>query len=434
MFKLRGKSLTLFLLGVLVGVPFVSSCLRTETRSDPNLLRICTQSWIPQKFKLVEVADQFMKENPKVKIVIEQFDSQATYSWHPLSVEANRKKYDIFIGSSREHIVSYVSMGLIDSFETGFFDDKFRKDDFFPSFLELGNIGGKQYMIPLMGELMMIVVRKDLFRKRGLVNQSGQPIPAKTWEDLDNYVRKLTSAGEKGEKTYGINIDFGKNMMVYSFYSALQARKGSIFNDRTLYIDTSSEDVHYLLTKWRQLVREDLAPTYTFEDPDAGREQFKAGKVVMLLAPHSRWVECAGVLGEDKVGIIPLPGAGHNGSLTYIHGIVLSKNASNRALAIRFIKEKLLSRDFQAWSMKKYGKIPSLIRNYNPALSTEWKEIFSAVRDSTTLPLYKDWAEFDRVLQLEIRNCVLNKQSVSGTITKLTEQLNKIDKSTGLEL
>jgi ABC-type glycerol-3-phosphate transport system substrate-binding protein len=231
----------------------------------------------------------------------------------------------------------------------------------------------------------------------------------------------------------GISIDLGSNMLLDSFFASLQAQRGNILNDKTLYLDTSSNSVKMILKKWRQLIQNDLAPTYTFKDTDAWRKNFKKGTVAMMLTTHSRWIECANVLGKDKVGVLPLPGAEKNGSLIYIHGIVISAKSTNRQLAIRFIKEELLNRDFQLLTMRNYGKIPSLIRN-NPNSSKEWKPIFHWIKNSSTLPLYKDWSKFDEVFQSEIKSYLLGHQSINRTLSKITKVLNKIDKSSGSDL
>ena len=81
-------------------------------------------------------------------------------------------------------------------------------------------------------------------------------------------------------------------------------------------------------------MHEGLSPTYTFDNLDAGRENFKAGNVAILLTPHSRWIESSALLGQENVGIIPLPGAEKNGSLTYIHGITIPSSSQNKELAI----------------------------------------------------------------------------------------------------
>lgn len=395
-----------------------------------NTLCILSPTWVIEKFKISEAMDEFMDENPEITVVVEENNNYDS-AYYPLMSKSLQNKYDIVIGGSREHIVLLAASGIIIDFDEGFFDDDLRRDDFFPSFLELGNINGNQYMIPLMGELMSIVIRKDLFLEAGLTDRDGSPIPPEDWEQLHFYAQKLTKENEQGEKIYGINIDFGENMLLYSFYASLQAERGNIFDDNASFIDVSSKDVKYILDAWRRLVKDGLAPTYTFEDLDAGRNNFKKGTVAMLLSPHSRWTEISKVLGEKNVGIIPIPNAEKNGSLTYIHGITVPSNSPNKELAFRFIKEKLMARDFQSWSMDKYGKIPSLIRNYDTSLSTEWNAILSWVRDATTLPIYKNWPKIDKILQIEFQKCIIGKQTSEETIKNIERQLAGIEKTSG---
>lgn len=421
----------LFLWVILILLILTSCCCRRKTAKET--LRIDTVAWIAEKFQIQKAAADFMRKNPHVAVAISTYDDRGT-SFYPLDNPTNSKKYDLFLGASREHIIDYASAGLIKPFNSDFFDDRFRKADFFPSFLELGNIEGKQYMIPLMGEIMILVIRKDLFAQAGLLGPTGQPLAPRSWDNLCQFVAKLHELKHNSRSISGISIDLGSNMLIYSFFATLQAHKGNILNPQTLYVDTSSDSVKYILKKWRQLISAGLAPTDTFDDPNAGRENFKKGNVAILLAPHSRWTECAAVLGQDKVGILPLPGAPKNGSLTYIHGIAISAQTPHRQLALRFIKEALLSKDFQKWSMRHYGKIPSLIRNYDQNLTDEWATIFSWTKDATTLPLYKDWIQFDKVFQSEIQSYLLSRQSLEKTLASITTELNRINKSTGTDL
>lgn len=403
---------------------------RIFKKDSLNTIRILTPTWITEKFQLNNAAEQFMKENPGVKVIVENTTNYDS-SYYPLINTSFQDKYDIILGGSRENIVLYAASGTLTNFDTGFFDDDFKRDDFFPSFLELGNINGHQYMIPLMGEVMSLVIRKDLFKEAGLVDNSGAPIPPKDWEQLYSYAQKLTTVNSQGKKVYGLNIDFGNNILLPSFYGSLQSKRGNIFDNTTGFIDVSSDDVKYLLDIWSRLVKEGLTPTYTFEDVDAGRNNFKGGTVAMLLSCHSRWAEAANVLGKENVGIMFLPNAEKNGSLTYVHGITIPSSSPNRELAIKFIKGELLSRNFQAQPMNKYGKIPSLVRNYDASLSPEWNSVLTLVRNSSTFPIYKDWAKIDHVLQLEMQKCITGKQTTDEAVNNIKKGLEGVEKATG---
>jgi ABC-type glycerol-3-phosphate transport system substrate-binding protein len=416
---------------ILLLLPLTTCCCRKKTTQET--LRIYAVAWIAEKFQMRKAAADFMRKNPNVDVTINTYNDLGT-SFYPLHNPANSARYDLFLGASREHIINFAAAGLLKPFTGDFFDNHFRKKDFFPSFLELGNIEGKQYMIPLMGEIMILVIRKDLFAQAGLVDSAGKPLAPRNWDELYQFAAKLHNLQPNSQSIRGISIDLGSNMLIYSFFATLQAYKGNIFNPKTLYVDTASDSVKYILKKWRQLISSGLTPVDTFDDPDAGRENFKQGNVAILLAPHSRWTECAAVLGAEKIGILPLPGAAQNGSLTYIHGIAISAQTRQRKLAIRFIKEELLTKDFQKWSMRHYGKIPSLIRNYDQNLTDEWADIFRWTKEATTLPLYKDWIKFDKVFQSQIQSYLLSRQSLEKTLALITTELNQINKSTGTDL
>lgn len=432
MFKIR--NMLLLKLSLLIIMLFTilatTSCTDSSNKTGKNTIKILSAKWIYDKFDLFNASKEYEAENPGVTVTIDQYYNYET-SYYPLMDKSNQNRYDIVLGLSREQIVQYAASGSLTNFDDNFFDENIKKEDFFPSFLELGNINGKQYMLPLMGEVMAIVVRKDLFANEGLLDEKGEPIAAKTWEELYNYAKKLTKDQKNGQKLYGLNIDFGENMLDYTFYASLQAKKGNIFDIKSNTVDTSSEDFKYILTMWRNLVSNGLTPTYTFENMDAGRENFKFGNVAMLLSTHSRFTELASEMGADKIAIMPIPGVDKNGSLTYIHGITIPYSSTNKDLAKSFIKEKLLSNSLQAKTMASYGKIPSLIKNYDTALSPDWITILSWVKNATTMPVDAGWPSMDKIIQGEIRNYILGSQTLERTITNIKSQIDTANKDSG---
>jgi ABC-type sugar transport system, periplasmic component len=157
---------------------FTSSCAIPVSKPNTTTLRILSQNWIYDKFKLDSLAKEFMSENPGINVIVDQYINYDT-AFYPLMNKSNNR-YDIFLGASREHIVQYAYSGALMDFDSGFFDSDLQKEDFFPSFLELGNISGRQYMIPLMGEIMCLVIRTDMFRDAGLCDDNGNPTAPKT--------------------------------------------------------------------------------------------------------------------------------------------------------------------------------------------------------------------------------------------------------------
>ncbi len=62
-------------------------------------------------------------------------------------------------------------------------------------------IKGKVYTVPHMATTQGLIYNKDLFKKAGLVDANGEPIPPRTFAELREYAKKLT---DKSQKQYGI--------------------------------------------------------------------------------------------------------------------------------------------------------------------------------------------------------------------------------------
>lgn len=408
-----------------------SATASTQAKEEPKELRITAQSWMLGKYKLDEAAKQFEKDHG-VKVTISKVENADTTT-NMLQWAQGKTNCDLALGGSREQAVQYAAKDYIIDFDKGFFDDKIKKDDFFPSFLELGNIEGKQYMIPMLGEVMFIVVNKSLMKKAGLVDDKGNINPPKTWDELYDYAKKTTVVENGKTVQTGLAIDWGTNFMAYSYLSNLQGMKGNFYDSDKKTLDFTSKEAKNLMGMWAKLVKDGYTPTDTFADMDAARTNFKAGKVAMHITAASRWVEAGDLLGAANVTVMPIPGTDKNGSLTYIHGIVIPKASPAQNLAKQFIKERLLDKDFQTYSVNKYGKMSPLNSHYTGAVAGEWSTVIEATKKAATSPLYKDFSKLDKTMQVELQKCISGKQSVDDTSANLKKTVDSIDKTTGLK-
>jgi len=400
--------------------------------AEPKELRITAQAWMLGKYKLDEAAKLFEKDHPGVKVTINKVDNADTTT-NMLQWAQGKTNCDLALGGSREQAVQYAAKDYIINFDQGFFNDKLKKEDFIPTFLELGNIEGTQYMIPMVGEEMFLVVNKTLMKKAGLADAAGNIKPPATWDELYEYAKKATVVENGKTVQTGLSIDWGTNFMAYSYMSALQGVKGSIYESDKKTLDFSSPEAKSLLTVWQKLVTDKYSPTDSFADMDAGRTNFKSGKVAMHMTAASRWVEAGDLLGSANVTVMPIPGTEKNGSLTYIHGVVIPKASPVQELAKQFIKERLLEKEFQSFSLNKYGKMSPLSAHYVSAVAAEWKTVLDTTKKSVTSPLYKDFAKLDKTMQVEIQKCLTSKQTVDETSANLKKMIDTIDKTTGLK-
>lgn len=391
-------------------------------------LRVTVQSWMLNKYDFDAMKADFESKHEGVTVVYNQVED-ADVTTNMLQWSQGKTDCDITIGGGREHAVQYAARGYLTEFGDDFFTGDFARDKFYDVFLELGNVEGHQYMIPFCCEVVAISVNKTIFEEAGLLNADGSVPQPKDWAELRSYAEKIQALG----KNYtGLSIDWGTNMMTYSYLSSLQGVRGSIYESDGKTIDFSSTEATDLLQTWQDLVKDKLSPIDTFADMNAGRTNFKAGTVGMLVAAHSRWIECEEQLGDGNVGIMLLPGTDTNGTIAYIHGAMISSLSTKQTLAKAFIKEELLSDTIMTAALDTYGKMSPMAAHYENLENPDWTVVLAATKNAIATPLYKDFNKLDQNIITELQNCISGSQDPATTLSNLAAFIKTLDLSTGL--
>lgn len=391
-------------------------------------LRVSAQAWMMNKYDWASMEKNFEANHPGVDVVISQVeDSEITsymLQWSQGSTDCG-----LVFGNDRGMIAALCANDFVTPLGDEFFSD-IKKEDYFQAFLELGNIDGTQYMIPVCCEVVGISCNLKAFEEAGLLNADGSlPQPA-TWEELADIAAKLEAAGYTG-----LSIDWGTNMMQYSYITALQGVAGTIFEEGTNLMDFTSDDAKYVLETWKGLVDSGLSPTDTFADANAGRTNFKAGTVGMLLAPASCWIECQTELGEGNVGLMLVPGTDVNGTCAFIHGAYVCSLApeNEQELAKLFIKEELLREEILVAGMNAYGKMSPLMKHYNDSLvDPYWDACVEASVNGVAPPVYKDYNKLNLNMISEIQSYLVGEISLEDCLGGLADMVHTIDTSSGL--
>lgn len=113
----------------------------------------------------------------------------------------------------------------------------FKQEDFVQTFLEQGQVDGKQYFLPMYGTTQVMYYRKDAFAKSGI-----DASQIKTWEDLAAAAKKMTVS--EGGKTsfYGWEPMWGSGNMIDAVFSKggsiLSADGTKVTIDSAEWIDT----------------------------------------------------------------------------------------------------------------------------------------------------------------------------------------------------
>ncbi len=391
-------------------------------------LRVSAQSWIIKKWPVEEVAKKFMEDHQGVTVEVSPAPSKGEGESYLVQWSQGRTNVDVALGGSKSDVAAYVGQDLLVEFGDDFFTGDFARDQFIEAFLKEGEFeGGKQYAVPLLGEVMYTTVRRDWYEEAGLLDADGKPIPPKDWDQWKEYAKTLTIPGERS----GLAISWGTNFMWQQYLTGLVVSKGSIYeSEGSTMVDFSSEYAEALLQFWQDIVAAGYAPTGTFTDQNANRNDFKSGLIASMITAHARWPEAEQVLeedGADRVTAMPiLEGAS---TLAYAHTIYIPKVSPVPDLAKAFIKEQLFSLYGQQWSANNFGKLPTLKRNYAGLDAPEYQDILAAAAKGVHEPNYKDQAELNKVLQVELEKCITGAQTPKETLANLRDAASKLDLS-----
>ena len=428
----RSLLMASLMLVVSIGLVFAGGGAQQQT-DDPMTgeLRVTVQAWMLDRYDFDLMIRQFEAQRPGVRVTVNRVDN-ADVTTNMLEWATGRTTSDVAIGGSREHAVQYAARNFIVPFEDSFFTGKFAKENWFPAFLELGNVEGTQYMIPFTGEIMFIAANKELMREAGLMDASGNIPTPRDWNQLFEYARATTILEGGRVRQTGLSIDWGINFMMYSYLSALQGVRGNIFEADGRTIDFTSPQSAELLNQWLRLVNAGYTPTDTFADMDAGRSNFRAGRVAMLMTAASRWIETEAFLGENATTVIPIPGTDRNGSLVYIHGAVIPRASPRIELAQAFVKEALLDDDLHHTALNLNGKMSPLSAHYNNLRNPDWPMVVRATETAISTPLYRDFSRLDQTAFVELQNFLSGAQTVQDTQNRLGSFIRTLDLSSGL--
>lgn len=391
-------------------------------------LRITVQAWMMGKYDFERIGKEFETENPGVKVVYSQVDNVDVTS-SMLEWSQGKTNCDLALGGDRSETVPYAVNDYVVQFtDDNFFNGDYSKDKFIDSFLESGNAEGVQYMIPLLGEVMGCVVNIPMMKEAGYVGADGKIVPPKTWDEMYEYAKNLNKDGQTG-----LAIDWGNNMAVKAYDACVMGVNGNLYEADGKTLNFTADPVKDMLTVWQKLVKDGYTTTDVFADADANRTNFKAGRVAMHIAPASRWIEAGGLLGEDKVGIMAIPGTDTNGSISYIHGAVIPKASNQQDLAIKFIKDKLLQSQFQMDAMNTYGKMSPIKSHYENLKNPYWPTVLEFTEKASTPPLYKDYTKLDTNMQIELQKMLTGGSSADDFSSNMSKFMTTIDLSSGMK-
>ncbi len=219
-------------------------------------------------------------------------------------------------------------------------------DDFIPELLMGYQWEEKNYCFPITFEFPILMVRKDLFKEAGLVDEKGEIIPPKSFDEYYKYAKLLTKDTDNDGKTdiYGTTLHGYKTGIFDEVVSWYWGAGGELFGDN-LKVDFNNPIMVKALDTYQKIYVNGYAPPESsgWELGEAATA-FRTGKTAMswnwtmvgawILDPKQSYV-------YDKVDFIPLFKEDPN-RVRYLreasNALCIPKKARNKEAAFLFMQ------------------------------------------------------------------------------------------------
>jgi len=413
---------------LLVGtVGCASSAAPGDEKKTPSVLDVGVQPWMVTKGKMDLVVENFEKANEGIKVNLVEYADNQTLANYALQWAQNKTSVDVVVVGTCSQAVQFLPKKFIIDFDkTDFFSGTTAKDKFVDTTLEGCNLDGFQYGVPIALEIYGISANKKLFEGSKYLDANGDIIPPKNWTEIHEMAKALTIKDGDRVVRPGMSIQWGSN----GFNTMLALQKsltGSFYkaDGKTLTFD--SPEVRDALKIWREGVVDGSFTIATFTDKNAGANAMNSGQLPMMLQSAAGVPESAATIGVENATFIPLPGSIENGSRGGPGGIIVPEATNKKELALKFIKEGLMS-DVQVAVGQQWGKLP-VMKEWFDQIDASWKdEVYAISQKSTPSPEYKDLPKLQLSVVRDLQGYLSGEMSVDEFISGVEKQIADAEK------
>lgn len=429
------RKLVSIILAILMVISMTSCNAAPGTQDEPpagsdkeKVIRIACESWHVTKVFLEHAAEAFEADHPGVKVDLQVYADQSVISNYAINWAAGNTPVDMVIVDGTEFCKQFLAKDLIYDWENELnLYHYIDKEEFVPSAVDAGRIDGKLYCLPIMQEVDAVSINTKMFKEAGLVDENGDVLLPRTWEEFHEYAQKMTVVDSNGVvQQQGAVIQWNDDLPA-TVMGTLCALNGTLLGEDGITIDFDNENFRNTLEIWKAGIKDGSFSIETFADTEAGRNGFKAGTVGMLFESSGRWIEGGNEFGMENVTVAPLPG-NYDSTLGYINGVFMPKCAENTELCLQFITEQILGEYCQMNEMDQYGKLPSITKYFEMATDTRWLNILDSVTNAQPIPTYKDASKLREEMRSIVQEALISDEPASIATKALQDLVDGLDK------
>jgi len=281
-----------------------------------------------------KIADAYTALHPNVTISIEA--DPTNYATKLQTELAGNTAPDIFqLGDG--DVAAYVAKGAvadITSYVTG--SNGLNLSDYLTQIINVGNIGGKWYVLPKDYSSAVVYYNKDLFAAAGVP----EPTDSWTWADLESAAKALTITDSSGNTSqFGILTHPGTRAIlpwIYSFGGDVVSADGKTV---TGYLDSAGTIAG--MQEFNNLYTAGVTPTSAQAAANQGTDMFLAGKAAMNV--YGDWnaatYDAAEQQGKLNFGVVQMPnGPAGQFSTLYYSGYAMYSGCQQKDAAWDFFQ------------------------------------------------------------------------------------------------
>lgn len=256
-----------------------------------------------------KMVDQFMEENPNIKVEIE-ITPWAQY-WTKLETAATGGSLADVFWMNGPNVTKYAEGNMMTPLDDFISKDKIDLSQYPEALVKLYNVGGKQYGIPNDFDTVGLFYNKEIFDNAGVK----YPTADWTWDDVVAAAPKLT---DKSKGIYGIAA---QNANQNGFYNTMIQAGGYILSDDKKKCGFDDPKSIQGIQCWIDLIKKGVSPTAQQLTDTTADTMFESGKVAMIYS--GSWIVPEYVANEkikDKFDLQIMPKMEKRA--TIIHGLV----------------------------------------------------------------------------------------------------------------
>lgn len=410
------KTATTILASSLLLAGMITGCGSNDNTASDGSKQVEINVWAmgDEAKSLPQIADDFMKENPDIKVNVQALPWANAHD-KLLTAVASKKGPDV-IQMGTSWIPEFADAGalldltpLVDQYP------EFKEDQFFSGAVNTTKYDGKIVGIPWYTETRVLFYRTDLLKEAGY----GQA--PKTWDELRDAAKKLA---DRGKGKYGISIDMKEQSLAFMFArqngsKLLDDQNKPLFNQPEFV-----EAVEYL----DGFFKDGSAPV------DAGLDavQGLAGEGIIPMFISGPWninlIQTQAPDLEGKWAVAPLPAKKNNTSLLGGSGLSVFQYTQHKDEALKFIQYMSKPETQTKW-MQLTKSLPTNLKAWDdPSLNNDpnYQALKEQLKNAEPMPMLTTFEETAQTFLKSFERIVRGGADVQSEMNAFNAEAEKI--------